>query len=228
MKVVRVEDCKGSMASQLLAERRVLTELAEQPHALLASACCCFRSSRHLHFVMAYLPGGTIAQLLRRMAWESLPEESARFYTAQLALALGALHERKILYLDLKLENVLVKDEATKRIKVADFGMAKDVGVSSVPTTKGMGTVAYMAPEVASGKHGAYDGAAVDVWSMGVMLYVMVVCNYPFGHDGVGGVSVHEIIRRSSCAEFRFPAHATLSAEIKDLITGMLTVDAQR
>ena len=85
----------------------------------------------------------------------------------------------------MKLENVLVKDGSTKRIKVADFGMARDCNVNSVPKTKGMGTVSYMAPEIAAPDSLApYDGAAADVWSIGVMLYVMVVCNYPFGHDG--------------------------------------------
>ena len=60
------------------------------------------------------------------------------------------------------------------------------------------------------------------------MLYVMVVCNYPFGHDGVGGSPVRDIIARASRAEFRFPGHMSLSGEIRDLITGMLTVDPRR
>jgi serine/threonine protein kinase len=167
-------------------------------------------------------------ELFSEVARGALSEATARDYFVQIVEAADYCHSMRIYHRDLKLENVLVKDEATKRIKVSDFGMARDCGVNSSPATKGMGTVSYMAPEVAAAGPGAYDGAAVDVWSMGVMLYVMVVCNYPFGHDGVGGVPVREIIRRSSRAEFRFPAHATLSADIQDLITGMLTVDVQR
>ena len=167
-------------------------------------------------------------ELFNEVARGALSESTARDYFVQIIDAVEYCHGMGVCHRDLKLENVLVKDEATKRIKISDFGMAKDCGVTSAATTRGVGTVAYMAPEVASGGTSAYDGAAVDVWSIGVMLYVMVVCNYPFGHDGIGGVSVHEIIRRSSRAEFQFPSHATLSAEIKDLITGMLTVDVRR
>ena len=85
-----------------------------------------------------------------------------------------------------------MKDGSTKRIKVADFGMARDCNPNSMCLTKGMGTVSYMAPEVAAPDALApYDGAAADVWSIGVMLYVMLVSNYPFGHDGEILVCVH-------------------------------------
>ena len=117
MKVVKVEDASASAATLhvLLTERRVLTELSEQPHPLLGSALCCFRSARHLHFVMPLLAGGTLARLMSSQPGCVLPEAWVRFYAAQIALALGALHSRRMLYLDLKLENVLLsaKGDAT-------------------------------------------------------------------------------------------------------------------
>lgn len=122
----------------------------------------------------------------------------------------------KVYHRDLKLENVLVTKDGT--VKVTDFGMAKDttgqccqlldslsavahhhgavaVAGLSLPKTRRVGTIAYMAPEVADAA-GHYDGACADVWSLGVMLYVMAVCNYPFGHDGPDGDSTRVVSTR--------------------------------
>ena len=106
MKLVRVEDCASpAMAEQLVVERRVLTELAQEPHPLLASALSCFRSARHLHFVMPFLQGGTLANHLYQQPTKTLPEASARFYAAQLSLALGTLHARGMLGFRKQLED---------------------------------------------------------------------------------------------------------------------------
>ena len=170
-------------------------------------------------------------ELFNVVARGAVEEPVARDYFVQIIEAADYCHKRRIYHRDLKLENVLVASppgDPANRIKISDFGMARDCGVNSSPATRGMGTVSYMAPEIAGHGTEAYDGAAIDVWSMGVMLYVMVVCNYPFGHDGVGGSPVRDIIARASRAEFRFPGHMSLSGEIRDLITGMLTVDPRR
>ena len=93
----------------------------------------------------------------------------------QIISAVGYCHSKGVFHRDLKLENVLIVKDGGK-IKIADFGMAKDCGPNSAPRTRQVGTVAYMSPEVAdASRSDAYDGSAVDVWSMGVMLYVMVV-----------------------------------------------------
>ena len=124
MKVVRVADCSTpAMAEQICVERRVLTELSRAPHPLLASARCCFRSARHLHFVMPFLQGGSLARLLGRQPGACLPERAARFYSAQLTCALGVLHEHGMLYLDLKLENVMLS--AAGDAVLVDFGFVR-------------------------------------------------------------------------------------------------------
>ena len=104
----------------------------------------------------------------------------------------------------------LLKNTTSNTIKISDFGMAKDTNVSSMPKTKRIGTIAYMAPEVADATSG-YSGAPVDVWSMGVMLYVMVYCNYPFGHDGDGGDPTRTVLQRIRSGTFQFSRAIAIS-----------------
>ena len=121
-------------------------------------------------------------------------QATARELFREILVAVDYCHQQGVYHRDLKLENVLrMKDGA---LKVTDFGMAKDTSIDSMPKTRRIGTIAYMAPEVADAGE-QYDGAGVDVWSCGVMLYVMIVCNYPFGHDGARGAATTLHIRQS-------------------------------
>lgn len=179
-------------------------------------------SEPEYHLLVVELCEGN--ELFDKVAAGALSEDDARGYFTQILSAVDYCHSQKVYHRDLKLENVLLKDTVSNTIKVSDFGMAKDTNVSSMPKTKRIGTIAYMAPEVADAESG-YNGAAVDVWSMGVMLYVMVVCNYPFGHDGDGGDHTRTVLSRIRSGTFAFPRHVRLSDDIQDLIKGMLTVD---
>ena len=91
-------------------------------------------------------------ELFNVVARGALAEPVARDYFVQIIEAADYCHKRRIYHRDLKLENVLVASppgDPTNRIKISDFGMARDCGVNSSPATKGMGTVSYMAPEIA-------------------------------------------------------------------------------
>ena len=191
MKVVRLEEATNSATAlgQLLVERRVLTELAERPHALLASALCCFRSARHLHFVMPLLQGGTLAGLLMGLPAGAggLGEESARFYAAEIATALGELHARRMLYLDLKLENVMLN--AHGHATLVDFGFVRcDVDVLGGQTVKRTGgTRCYLAPEAILSQP---VGAPCDWWALGVLLFELLTGLLPFRADNDKAVGV--------------------------------------
>lgn len=106
-----------------------------------------------------------------------LSEPRACAYFGQIIDALDYLHSLRIYHRDLKLENVLVTDD--DKVKINDFDHSRQCSVNSQPGTRGKGTVAYMAPEMISSGDAPYVGAAVDVWSCGAMLYVMVCCAYP-------------------------------------------------
>ena len=119
--------------------------------------------------------------------------------------------------------------------------MGKDWQLHSCPKTKCVGSFAYMAPEVVAGDGDGrdevpYAGAPVDVWSLGVMLYVMVVCTYPFGgvsgNDALRFKEMDDIRRNILMAEHKtsqpqfFPSG--MSAALQELIRGMLTTDVTR
>jgi len=84
------------------------------------------------------------------------------------------MHKRKVVHRDLKLENILLDDD--NNIKIADFGFANYKHVSKLKSYKG--TCTYMAPEIKEGK--IYDGKAADVFSLGVIIFIIVLGIFPF------------------------------------------------
>ncbi|KAK8392931.1 hypothetical protein O3P69_013154 [Scylla paramamosain] len=194
-----------------LTENRVLQVV---DHPFLTYLKYSFQTNDRLCFVMEYVNGGELFFHLNQERF--FPEERARFYGAEICLALGYLHERKIIYRDLKLENLLL--DADGHIKIADFGLCKE-DISYGSTTRTFcGTPEYLAPEVL----GENDyGRSVDWWGYGVCLYEMMVGRLPFydkDHD--------KLFQLIVCEDVRFPK--TISQEARDLLKGLLHKDPNK
>merc|ERR1719482_1690844 len=171
MKVLRVDAvAKQRMAAEVQAERDVMVSFARQPHPFVVPALRSYRSGSHYHLVMPFLAGGTLLAHIKAQA-------PARFYGGQIALALGELHARGVLYLDLKLENILIS--AAGDAVLVDFGLAQQgVDVAGGATAKRVGgTKAYLSPEAISSNQ---VGAAADWWALGVVLFEMLTGTAPF------------------------------------------------
>ena len=135
-----------------------------------------FQTSDHIFLVMEFVPGGDL--MFHMLKEGRFKEDRARFYTAELVLAILFLHGHGIIYRDIKLENVLLSAEG--HVKLADFGMIKDNMINGAKTNTFCGTPSYIAPELLTGL--PYAGS-VDWWALGVLLYQMMAGRSPFDND---------------------------------------------
>lgn len=179
-----------------------------------------FETDDCLYIVMEYVPGGELHQVLKRTG--PLPEPTVRQIIIQLLLAVEYIHQRGIVHRDLKPANMLLKDEQEWQIKLADFGFAVLVGTENCLTSY-CGTGAYMAPEIVLDMN---YGKAVDLWAVGVILYVIMSGDYPF--HATGGQDVASAIVANKWQRTMHPRIAEASPGAKDFLSKLLTSDSNK
>uniref|UniRef100_A0A8C9TZQ0 protein kinase C n=1 Tax=Scleropages formosus TaxID=113540 RepID=A0A8C9TZQ0_SCLFO len=152
-------------------EKHVFEQASSNP--FLVGLHSCFQTDSRLFLVIEYVNGGDLMFHMQRQ--RKLPEEHARFYAAEICIALNFLHEKGIIYRDLKLDNVLLDHEG--HIKLTDYGMCKE-GIRPGDTTSTFcGTPNYIAPEILRGED---YGFSVDWWALGVLMFEMMAGRSPF------------------------------------------------
>ena len=168
-------------------------------------------------FFMEYLEGGELGDYLK--AKGSLSEDETRELFRQLVDAVHFCHMNKIIHRDLKLENILFESKGGSIIKVVDFGIAGLYSGYKFDVSDA-GSLRYMAPEVLTGKNRAAN-PAIDVWSMGCILYALLNGEPPF--TGTKKEIVDSIIK----GEYKIDSKlkSKISVECIDLIKRMLVVD---
>ncbi|CAL8087245.1 unnamed protein product [Calicophoron daubneyi] len=191
-----------------MTENRVLQQCR---HPFMTELRYSFTTPDRLCFVMEYVNGGELFFHLSRDRF--FPEDRARFYAAEITLALGYLHTQNVVYRDLKLENLLLDKDG--HIKIADFGLCKEEMYYGALTKTFCGTPEYLAPEVLLDND---YGRAVDWWGLGVVMYEMMCGRLPFYS------SDHEILfELISQEEVVYPS--TLSATSQDILSKLLIKD---
>lgn len=168
-------------------------------------------------FLMEYLEGGELGEYLKSRG--QLTESEALAIFRQLLDAVHFCHMNKIIHRDLKLENILFESKESNVIKVVDFGIAGLYSGYKFDVSDA-GSLKYMAPEVITGKNRAAN-PAIDVWSMGCILYTLLHGETPFNG------SKKEIIDAIVRGEYRIDpkVKSRVSPECIDLMRGMLIVD---
>uniref|UniRef100_A0A9J8BE83 protein kinase C n=1 Tax=Cyprinus carpio carpio TaxID=630221 RepID=A0A9J8BE83_CYPCA len=159
----------------LMCEKRIFETVNSAQHPFLVNLFACFQTPEHVCFVMEYTAGG---DLMMHIHADVFTEPRAVFYAACVVLGLQFLHDNKIVYRDLKLDNLLLDTEGY--VKIADFGLCKEGMGFGDRTSTFCGTPEFLAPEVLTDT--SYT-RAVDWWGLGVLIYEMLVGESPFPGD---------------------------------------------
>ncbi|KAK3110778.1 serine/threonine-protein kinase gin4 [Teratosphaeriaceae sp. CCFEE 6253] len=177
-----------------------------------------WENRNELYLIMEYVDGGELFHYVDER--KGLPEDEAVYIFRQIVSALLYCHRMLICHRDLKPENILLnKKDLT--VKLIDFGMAALQPKGRLLSTP-CGSPHYAAPEVVSSK--PYDGTQADVWSCGVILYVMLTGTTPFNYSQDG--DIRALFRDIARARYWMPPD--LSLEAKDLITRIFKPDPGR
>ncbi|OIW00896.1 hypothetical protein TanjilG_19837 [Lupinus angustifolius] len=199
---------KNGYTAQIEREISIMRRL-RHPH--IAKLFEVLATKTKIYLIMEFVPGGDLYQ---KVADEGrLTENLSRQYFRQLISAMKYFHSHGVFHRDLKLDNLLIDENMN--IKVSDFGLSavnKQIRLDGFLHTT-CGTPAYLAPEILS-KRG-YDGARIDVWSCGVVLFALHAGYLPFN-----GYSYAVMYRKIFRGMFRFPKWT--SCELRNLITRML------
>lgn len=194
--------------NHVFSEKKILASL-EHPFIVTMYFSKC--DGKKLYMLFEYIPGGEMFSYLRNVGRFS--NTTSRFYTCEVVIALEYLHSKNIAYRDLKPENLMLTKDG--HVKLTDFGFAK---VIHDRTYTLCGTPEYLAPEVIDDK--GYD-TAVDWWSLGILIYEMLVGIPPFKGDTLDDIHAEVMTGRA-----RFPKSLDLLA--KDLIKKLLQLNPSK
>lgn len=190
-------------------ERNILGTLK---HPFLVQLKWAFQDRDNLYLVQEYAAGGELYRYLRKKG--KLPMREVNFYAAEVVSALAFLHSRRVVYRDLKPENLLLTELG--HIKLTDFGFAKQLGSEKTFTL--CGTPEYLAPEVIQQR--GHDFAC-DWWGLGILLFEMITGHAPFMDPNP--FKLYEKIVNNSVV---FPANFDSTAQ--SLVQGLLEKVAAR
>ncbi len=157
---------------------REIANLTKMDHPNIACLYKVVEGQHIIGLVMEHCQGGTLSAYVKHKG--QMQEDEARHYFAQIVGAISYVHSKHVIHRDIKTENILLTSHCewrARQIKVIDFGLSGSTLPDSIHTSF-CGTPAYAAPEMLL--HQAYYGPSVDVWSMGVVLFEMLVGCVPF------------------------------------------------
>ena len=173
-----------------------------------------FEDSENVYLLIEICHNQTLNELLKRR--KKLTELEVQYYAVQIIKALKYLHNHRVIHRDLKLGNLFISEKM--EIKVGDFGLATKLEFDGERKRTVCGTPNYIAPEILEGKTGhSYE---VDVWSLGVIMYTLIIGKPPFETN-----NVKETYKRIKMGNYSFPENAVISDPAKDLIQSILVLD---
>merc|ERR1712036_72079 len=167
--------------------------------------------------IMEFVQGGLLFDLCQTMG--AMGEDAGRFFLHQMLDSVEYMHSRRVVHRDLKLENILVDDNLN--LKLADFGFACYKNIDALNSYRG--TMTYMAPEIKEGMQ--YKGQNVDMFSIGVILFIMVQGIFPFKEARKEEYFYNLILQGQNDTYFQKVNGTDLSDDFKDLILRFFAFD---
>ncbi|KAJ3298024.1 hypothetical protein HDU79_000875 [Rhizoclosmatium sp. JEL0117] len=211
VKIIDKEKLDSATAKKLFREVRIM-KMLNHPHIVRLYEV--IDTPNELYLIMEYAAGGEIFDYL--VAHGRMKEKEARRHFRQIISAIEYCHEMHIIHRDLKAENLLL--DANMNIKIADFGFSNQFNPGECLNTW-CGSPPYAAPELFQGKE--YLGPEVDIWSLGVVLYVLVCGALPFD-----GSTLPKLRARVLAGAYKVPFY--MSTDCERLIKKMLVIDPKK
>jgi serine/threonine protein kinase len=193
-----------------IGERNILVRTATAESPFIVGLKFSFQTPSDLYLVTDFMSGGELFWHLQKEG--KFKEPRAKFYIAELILALEHLHDHDIVYRDLKPENILL--DANGHIALCDFGLSKANITNKDTTNTFCGTTEYLAPEVLLDESGYTK--MVDFWSLGVLVFEMCCGWSPFYAE-----DTQQMYKNIAFGKVRFPRDA-LSTEGRNFVKGLL------
>ena len=172
-----------------------------------------FDNPHSIHIVMEYVKGKSLYQYLKEKPNKRMPEDEARHITKQIASWIRYIHSLDIAHRDLKLENIII-NSSNRKITLIDFGFSIICGHEKKLKIF-WGTPSYMWPEIVDKRE--YNGPPVDIWALGVLLYVMLWGKFPFR-----GINERDLYKKISSGRYYWPSDVHASDQALNLVKSML------
>eukprot|EP01065_Artemidia_motanka_P026756 TRINITY_DN31_c0_g1_i7.p1 TRINITY_DN31_c0_g1~~TRINITY_DN31_c0_g1_i7.p1 ORF type:complete len:449 (+),score=176.60 TRINITY_DN31_c0_g1_i7:82-1428(+) len=207
---------KEHMEEQLKREIAVMKLLKHQNIVQLREV---LQTQKHIYLILEIITGGELFD--RIVAAKKFDEKTARRYFQQLVCGVGYCHAQGIAHRDLKPENLLLDSQDV--LKISDFGLSNlqrgPAGGGGTLLQTVCGTPNYVAPEVL--KERGYNGITADIWSCGVILFVMLAGYLPFDDP-----NMNALFNKIERGEYRMARHFT--DPVKDIISRMLVIEPEK
>lgn len=201
-----------SKREERIFREAIITAFLSHPHIIKLHAF--FYNDLHFYMVYEYVSGQSLLRYIRDRG--HLEEDLARKLFVQIVDAVRFMHRNAVVHRDLKIENILI--DKAGNIKIIDFGLSNFYDTKKFLGTF-CGSLQFAAPELLRGR--IYVGPEVDLWSLGIVLYVMVIGALPFDDRDI--TVLHSKIKKG-----RFTFHRDLSPGVRKLISGLIVNDVSR